>query len=469
MPGIARADEHAANVFGSAMARKIRHGEYVPDERGETVIEYAERWTADRERKGLASVNEDRRSIRNYVAESFGARPIEAVKADQLRAFVAELDAKVQAGDIKAKTALNVWGVVRKMFTDATESKIDALRVLSANPAAGVKGPDRALEKTRKQYLYPSEFLALVTSDAVPVWRARVYALSAYLWTRPGELAALTWSEVDLEHRIVRIHESIDRQRTGKRKTTKTAMERIVPIEEPLVPLLEAMRAESSGRGLVCPRLPRVDGEYGLAGLLRRDLAAAGVVRVDLFRASVTRKAMTFYDLRATGITWAAVRGDAPLEIQQRAGHTMFTTTQGYIREASPYRRPGVVFGTVFGPLPDRLLSLEGPENESYRNRTIVPGNPQISGDFVGAAGFEPADFNRESARKSASIREARLPNRTSRRRSLTALAGADRVEVDGRVLARVERLPGEPLDHAEARLRLAVEQRGGLRRASKE
>ena len=54
---------------------------------------------------------------------------------------------------------------------------------------------------------------------------------------------------------------------------------------------------------------------------------------------------VTFHDLRATGITWCAVRGDDPLEIKQRAGHATFGTTEGYIREAENLRDG---FGDVF-------------------------------------------------------------------------------------------------------------------------
>ena len=34
-----------------------------------------------------------------------------------------------------------------------------------------------------------------------------------------------------------------------------------------------------------------------------------------------------FHDLRGTGLTWMAIRGDDPLKIQQRAGHTSFEMT----------------------------------------------------------------------------------------------------------------------------------------------
>lgn len=60
-------------------------------------------------------------------------------------------------------------------------------------------------------------------------------------------------------------------------------------------------------------------------------------------------KAAGFHDLRATGLTWMAVRGDEPLRIMQRAGHEDFATTQIYIRTAEAVRDG---FGAPFPPLP---------------------------------------------------------------------------------------------------------------------
>ncbi|WP_394826137.1 site-specific integrase [Pendulispora albinea] len=69
------------------------------------------------------------------------------------------------------------------------------------------------------------------------------------------------------------------------------------------------------------------------------------------------RKNITFHDLRATGITWMAVRGDDPLRIKQRAGHKSFSTTEGYIREAENL---SVGFGKPFPSLPAELTGIFG-------------------------------------------------------------------------------------------------------------
>jgi hypothetical protein len=93
---------------------------------------------------------------------------------------------------------------------------------------------------------------------------------------------------------------------------------------------------------------------------LRKYLGWAGIKRSELTEETATRKQLTFYDLRATGITWRAVRGDDPLKIMSGAGHKDFKTTQGYIREAEVLRDG---FGSVFPPLPGRVLEPEFRQN----------------------------------------------------------------------------------------------------------
>ncbi len=72
-----------------------------------------------------------------------------------------------------------------------------------------------------------------------------------------------------------------------------------------------------------------------------------------------TRCTVTFHDLRATGITWAAIRGDRPFAIQRRAGHSDLRTTEVYIREAE---NAGAAFGEVF---PELSASLCASSRES--------------------------------------------------------------------------------------------------------
>src|SRR5262249_21192682 len=154
-------------------------------------------------------------------------------------------------------------------------------------------------------------------------------------------------------HAVVHIHESVNRD-TGETKGTKTGAPRRLPIEPALLPLLQKMHDEVGGKGRL---FSWAATDRKLSRQIQRCLKLAGVTRADLFADEATRKPMTFHDLRATGITWCAVRGDEPLKIKQRAGHATFSTTEGYIREAENLARN---FGTVFPELP---LSLIGPDD----------------------------------------------------------------------------------------------------------
>jgi hypothetical protein len=109
------------------------------------------------------------------------------------------------------------------------------------------------------------------------------------------------------------------------------------------------MHDEASGTGPVADLPPPTHAP----AYLRRFLLKAGVDRPELHKGSPTRKPMTWHDLRATGLTWMAVRGDDPLKIKQRAGHATFKTTEIYIRSAEAIRQG---FGEPFPALPDCLL-----------------------------------------------------------------------------------------------------------------
>lgn len=119
----------------------------------------------------------------------------------------------------------------------------------------------------------------------------------------------LTWDDVDLEHGIVHVHRATC-GRTGRLKELKTGEARRGPIEPELLPMLNAMHDEAVGQARVCPLRGINDN---LARTPRHFLRVAGVKREELFvQGDRTRKATTFYDLRATGITWMALRGDNP-------------------------------------------------------------------------------------------------------------------------------------------------------------
>jgi integrase len=438
--GTAKTAELRAGNWGAVP----RPGAKVGAAAGESVADWCKRWLANRVERGLRSVSSDRGRLKNHVLPLLEGKAMVAVTRADIEAVVEDLDRKARVGELSWKTGRNTWMVVSKMFRDACSSKTKALRVRDDNPAATVAAPDRGVVK-QKAFLFPNEFLALVSCKQVPLpWR-RLFTLATYTYTRAGELAALEWDDVDLVHGIIDIHRSLDRN-TGLPKPTKTKETRRIPIEPALVPLLKAMHEESGGKG----RLVWMPSEDEQAKKLRAYLTLANVKREGLHANDATRKNITFHDLRATGITWMAVRGDDPLKIMSRAGHSDFATTQLYVRAAESFRAD---FGTTFPPLPASLCKgtsgAENPKNivrvsseKTQPSETIDPqGGPEplCSGGGSGhpitpardrtirAEGISRRPTSTRSARARSRTRETRRPGPSARPRSFERRPGPRR------------------------------------------
>ncbi len=379
------ADERASKTLdGASVERLVRIESMLADRtndgapktaprRVETFAVYVDRWLVSRD--ALSSNRDQRARLRDHVTPILGPLDVGAIVREDIERVVEALDAKVIAGDLQWTTADRVWEVVTKIFGDMCAAKKSALRVRDSNPTRDVRGPDRGASKA-KQYLYPSEFARFVECGAVPVLWRRLVALAIYSYARDGELRALDWADVDLEHGVISITKSWDRK-TKRIKSTKSKETRRVPIHQHLLPVLKAMHEESGGDG----RVLRLPAGRSLARGFLRWLRVAGVTRAELHDRTPTSLPMTFHDLRSTGITWAAIDGLDGLKIMQRAGHANFKTTEGYLREAENLRQG---FGLPFPALP---ASLRGETISTDRTRATPD---RTRGDLSGTRGSNP-------------------------------------------------------------------------------
>lgn len=365
-------DEKKARALALGLARLAAEGKLEPPAKGaapivrhptdalipdraedgtETVKGWTLRWLEARRDRGHKSMRSDESRLRTWVWPWIGAVPAAALTRDHIERVVELLDESVSEGECEWKTAQNAWGLVSKLCADMRGGKPLSLRVRKDNPAEGVTPPDRGARKA-KQFLYPSEFLSLVSSREVPLDVREVYAVAVYLYPRAGELEALHCEDVDLDHGTVHLHRARHAD-TGEIRETKGNRPRRVPIHAHLLPLLKRLHARAGGLGLLWPEWPLWKDQ---AGQLRRYLEVAGATRAELHAADcATTKPMTFHDLRATGITWEAVAGTDALRIQRRAGHASLSTTQVYLRLAESVGVQG--FGAPFPPLPTDLTA----------------------------------------------------------------------------------------------------------------
>ncbi len=351
--------------------------------RATTVNEWFPRWITLRKKLWPSWENDDT-NFRIYIEPLLGILPMKAITRDHGRALARKLDDLVLKEEIADTTARNVWHTGTRMFLDGTQSNEPGVAVLDANPFRDIEGPTAKSPEKQKQFLYPDEFLQLVWCDDVPLVYARFYAVAVYSHVREAEQLALGWSAIDLKHATIHVHESADFVRDDGEgtKPTKSGKARRLGIEVELLPLLEAMHRESGGKGRLFPEPLTVTGEYGLAQTLRRHLKLAGVEREELHERTKTQMRLRFHDLRATGITWRLARGDAPILVQQDAGHESFQTTEKYIRLAR-----GIDPEAVFPVLPSRLLKAAG---KSPGKAPRGYSHAKNAEKFVGATGIEP-------------------------------------------------------------------------------
>lgn len=372
------ADKEEACRLTPIAAETMRAGKHVTSPNVTTCEQWAVKWHAFREsHRGLTTTRDNKAHLDLHVFpfDGFGSRDIKAVTRDDIERVVEDLNRKMHLAPkdpdkISSKYAKNIWGSLSKFFDDACNLVTIRARPGGDNPCKDVRGPEKGDDRA-KQYLYPSEFLQFVNCRDVPDKWKRAVILAIYLYPRDGELRSLTVDDIDVSRGHVRIHQSWNR-RTRSITSTKSGNVREFTYEADLGPLVQLIIAERKSHSLA--DLP---SERDMSRGLRRWLRKAGVDRPALHRGTNTSRAITFHDLRATGITWCAIRGDDPLRLQYRAGHAQLSTTQIYIRTAVNVRDG---FGDVFPSLPMDVLD---PERRLQKRLEARKGNviPPVTGD----------------------------------------------------------------------------------------
>ncbi|MGA7119696.1 MAG: site-specific integrase [Polyangiaceae bacterium] len=385
-------------------AEKARHCE---EEQGETCAQYFRRFLEHRAAAGKVRRLRDLRSAWDvWIASRIGRKPIASLTRDDVEDVRDALDCAVAArkreggrAGLSGARARNVWSVLTSLMKEACTSKRRDLRVRADNPCTTVQPPDKTDAKT-KTFIYPMEFLKLVSCEEVPVAWRQLYVVACYLYLRPGELRALRWSDVDFDAGVIHVTKAYDEDsQTTKPPKTRNGV-RDVPIPAALVPLLKVMRNRAADDGAPVMPLMAERSENLRSIWMRKHLARAKVTRSRLTEQSATTMKVNFRTWRDTGITWLALAGVDVAKMQRRAGHDTISTTLGYVKVAEDLSGK---IGEPFPPLPVALLTAQpnGPSPIPRKPaKTHAPASefspglnspPQIGPEFAERAGFEPA------------------------------------------------------------------------------
>lgn len=247
------------------------------------VSELAERWLSERASDPrLRNHVSERAHVRRYVIPVLGAMRVQDVTRGVVLRFV---KAQERAG-LKPKTVRNIHGTRHSLFAWI----VDEQELLQTNPCSlgrnklpRTTSADKRRHRERNTFTR-EEVRELVTSPKIPDDRRILYALAFFTGTRRSEAIALQWCDYDsstlpLGRIIVR--------RTYRHATTKTDVERPVPVHPWLAALLDGWHRDGFARHVgrhprpEDPIAPKRDGMtrspwWALVGL-KEDLAEIGL------------------------------------------------------------------------------------------------------------------------------------------------------------------------------------------------
>ena len=177
--------------------------------------------------------------IQNHLIPGLGNHRLDSVKPMQIQEW---FDKAIKSGRKDGSGGLSIQSLVhiRTLLRAAFQYLVDNEQ-LSRNPAGKVKLPD--VKPLDYEILTEDEILTVLEKVQGTQWETPVW-LAIFLGARRGEVLALTWDDVDLENKTVRIAHSLSEIRgVGLRvEDTKTSRIRIVAIGDTVVDMLKQHR-----------------------------------------------------------------------------------------------------------------------------------------------------------------------------------------------------------------------------------
>jgi len=150
------------------------------------VQDWCDAWLAAQPPRAPATERKIREAINKRIAKGFGRRPAISVRPSEVRAWCADL-ARAQS----PATARHSLGVLRRVFDYAVQDG-----AIPRNPATGIRLPK--VQGNEPQPLTHTELWQL--AEQFDSKRDRVLIVVAgYCGLRWGELAALRWTDIDLD------------------------------------------------------------------------------------------------------------------------------------------------------------------------------------------------------------------------------------------------------------------------------
>jgi integrase len=285
------------------------------DEESNRLRVLGRKWINSREATHKTNVD-DRSRWRLHVAPAFGDLRPGDVDAATLRAFIEE---KLAAGLIST-TVRNCMALLSSLFTDLIEQGLVERNPVAMLSRAVKRLYRRAHDPRTTPFLERMEDIDRLRSALVEPVRT-MFSVGVMSGLRSGELAALEWSDLRSDLRVIHVQR---RLRNGKINTPKSGHGRVVPTSPALREVLAAWK-ERTGGGVGPVFKPPGDAKYiDMGGRTFRSAWQAGLERAGIPR-------MKFYC--ATRHTYASqwvMAGNSIEKLSKLLGHSSVVVTEIY-------------------------------------------------------------------------------------------------------------------------------------------
>jgi integrase len=315
--------EREAQKFLNAQLAAVDRGEVIAS--AQTFARYFDDWLAEhRPRLEDGTYRDYEVHGRLRLKPFFGELKLEQITPKHVRRYVAELDA---GGAIGAKTINNSLIVLRVALGHAHEDGL-----IPTNPAASRSRERIKLPAAHREmdYLRLEEIPRyLEACDAVYRPLAEVLIATGL---RISEALALTWRDVDLAARTLRVVRSRKRSSDG---STKGDRSRSVDFGPRVEQILRDVLARQSELDLDDPAAQLVFRGPRGGRLSRSDVSRD--VHKNALRDSGLRTSLRLHDLRHTAAASWLAAGLPLIYVQRQLGHAQITTTQaeyGHLEES---------------------------------------------------------------------------------------------------------------------------------------
>lgn len=308
------AHEDAAKALALEKARviEVRRGQRDPTPPTKRYDDLADYWTefkVPQKRSGTDDISIMRAHLRPF----FGGRKLADIGVETVDRYL------VEKKNLSKKTVNNHLTLLVTQLNLAQE-----LRWIARVPR--IKKPRIRLFDADYDYLRTKDeirrFLIAAAQEGELVHAC--YATAVFTGLREGEIAALTWEDINFETRLITVQRSFD-------GPTKAGDVRYVPILDVLLPILRRWRLRSAGKLL----FPNVNGGMQCESarlfqeVLHRVLDAAGFPKLPKANGRF-RYYVTFHDLRHTFASLWVMSGGDIFKLQRMLGHKSIAMTMRY-------------------------------------------------------------------------------------------------------------------------------------------